>query len=99
MRLAQPHGRGPGRKEWPCFPLPKERGRITASYLIAIPENERTQAIDRWCRSVWEAWKDSRSAIAECVSRDLEISRRDGCRNIAFRQAIVPEQDREPLLG
>ena len=73
MRLAQPHGRGPGRKEWPRFPLPRERGRITASDVIAIPENERTQAIDRWCRSVWEAWKGSRAAIAECVSRDLGI--------------------------
>jgi len=77
MQLAQPHGRGPGRKEWPRFPLPKERGRITVSGVIAAPENERAQAIDRWCRSVWEAWKDSHAAIAEFASRDLGI--RAGC--------------------
>ena len=73
MRVAQPHGRGPGRKEWPRFPLPKERGRITASDVIAARENERIQAIDRWCRSVWDAWKDSHAALAECISRDLGI--------------------------
>jgi len=71
MQLAQPQGRGPGRKEWPRFPLPKERWRITVRDVIAAPENGRVQAIDRWCRSVWEAWKDSHAAIAEFVSRDL----------------------------
>jgi hypothetical protein len=71
MQLAQPNGRGPGRKEWPRFPFPKERGAITVSDVIAAPEEERARAIDCWCRSVWEAWKDSHAAIAECVSRDL----------------------------
>jgi hypothetical protein len=71
MQLAQPNGRGPGRKEWPRFPFPKARGRITVSDVIAAPEEERARAIDCWCRSVWEAWKDSHVAIAECVSRDL----------------------------
>jgi Family of unknown function (DUF5946) len=71
MRFAQPHGRGPGRKEWPRFKFPKERGRITAIDVMATTETERAETIDRWCQSVWEAWKDSHASIAEWVSRDL----------------------------
>jgi Family of unknown function (DUF5946) len=73
MQIAQPHGRGPGRKEWPRFPLPKQRGEITAGDILAAPENERGQAIESWCRSVWEAWKDSHAAIVACVRHDLGI--------------------------
>jgi hypothetical protein len=71
MRLAQPHGRGPGRKEWPRFRLPKERGRVTAIDAMAAPQTERRETVKRWCQSVWEAWKESHAAIAECVRRDL----------------------------
>jgi len=71
MRLAQPRGRGPGRKDWPGFPIPEERGKTTAIEVIAAPEMERSAMIDRWCRSVWEAWKNSHVAIAEWASRDL----------------------------
>jgi hypothetical protein len=71
MRLAQPHGRGPGRKEWPSFKFPKERGRITAIDVMGAPQEGRAEIIDLWCQSVWEAWKDSHAAIAECVHRGL----------------------------
>jgi hypothetical protein len=73
MQLAQPDGRGPGRKEWPRFPLPSERGTITVSDVIAAPEAERRQAIDRWCRIVWEVWKDAHAAVAQTAMRDLGI--------------------------
>jgi Family of unknown function (DUF5946) len=73
MQLAQPHGRGPGRKQWPRFPLPVEPGRITVSNVLAAPATERTQAIECWCRAVWEAWKDSHAAIAEWVRQDLGL--------------------------
>jgi hypothetical protein len=71
MRLAQPYGRGPGRKEWPRFKFPKERGRITAIDVVSAPEKERPRTIDRWCQSVFEAWKDSHAAVIECVNRDM----------------------------
>ena len=47
MRLAQPHGRGPGRKEWPRFPLPRERGRITASDKSLWRELTRDRELER----------------------------------------------------
>lgn len=65
MQLTQPAGRGPGRKDWPLFPLPKDRGRMTACDVWAAPEPERAKAIDQWCRSVWEAWRESHAAIVE----------------------------------
>lgn len=71
MRLAQPYGRGPGRKEWPHFPIPKARANLTAQDVVTAPESERPRAIDRWCQSVWNGWEDSHSAIAEWVTCDL----------------------------
>ena len=71
MRLAQPQGRLAGRKEWPHFPLPKERGRIRVSEVVAASENMRAQAIESWCRSVGEAWEGSHQAVADWVRRDL----------------------------
>ena len=63
MRLGQPHGRGPGRKQWPKFPLSKKRAKMTVLDVMAVPENERRQAIDRWCQSLWEAWSESQEAV------------------------------------
>ena len=71
MQLAQPRGRGPGRKDWPRFPLPTERGRVTVCDVMAAPEHERAQALDRWCRSVWEAWEESHLAVAELAAPTL----------------------------
>lgn len=65
MQLAQPKGRGPGRKNWPRFPLPAERGPVTACDVMAAPEKERPQAIEEWCRSVWNAWEESHAAVAK----------------------------------
>ena len=73
MQLAQPNGRGPGRKEWPRFPLPQARGAVTAIDVIAAPEAERVPAVHRWCQSVWDAWSDSHSAIAAWVHSDLGV--------------------------
>lgn len=73
MRLAQPHGRGPGRKDWPRFPFPRHRGRVTVCEVIAATEHERALAIDRWCHSVWDAWAESHSAVAELALPVLGI--------------------------
>jgi len=73
MQIAQPHGRGPGRREWTRFPLPTQRGSITVADVLAAPEKERRRAVDLWCQGVWEAWKHNHTAIAECVSRDLSV--------------------------
>lgn len=72
MQLAQPHGRGPGRKNWPRFLLPARRGSVTVCDVIAAPEHRRAQALDGWCRSVWDAWKESDEAVAELAKEVAE---------------------------
>ncbi len=74
MQLAQPFGRGPGRKDWPRFLFPANQGRVRVSDVIATPEHERAQAIERWCRSVWDAWKESHRAVAKLGEQLSSIS-------------------------
>jgi hypothetical protein len=71
MQLGQPHGRGAGRKDWPKFPLPKTRGSVTVGDVMAAPESERAKAIDRWCRSVWEAWSENHEAVRAWAAQEL----------------------------
>jgi hypothetical protein len=56
------------RRSWPRFALPAGRGSITAVEVLAAPPGPaRNQAIDAWASSVWHAFRDSRSAIAELL--------------------------------
>jgi Family of unknown function (DUF5946) len=71
MRLAQPRGRGPGRKDWPRFALPRQRGSVTVGDVIGTVESERAAAIDRWCQSVWEAWRENHEDVRAWAARDL----------------------------
>jgi hypothetical protein len=58
------------RRTWPSFPLPHERGSITASQVMAAQAGpERDKAIDAWCASVWSAFSDSHLAVAELLQR------------------------------
>lgn len=54
------------RKEtWPTFPLPADRGRISAIDVLKAAEGaERDAAIHAWCGSVWAAYSGSREAVA-----------------------------------
>ena len=57
-------------KHWPSFPLPRERGAITAFAVISAPPGpDRDQAIDAWCASVWNAFHDSRQAVADLLKQ------------------------------
>ena len=59
MRLAR------RRRAWPSFPLPRERGPITAVEAHAAPAGTaRDRAIDAWCASVWRAYAASHDAVA-----------------------------------
>jgi len=71
MLLGQPRGRGPGRKDWPRFPLPLGRGNVRVSEVVALPEGDRVAAIDRWCSSVWAAWGESHKQVKNWAARDL----------------------------
>jgi hypothetical protein len=72
MRLGQPHGRGAGRKDWPRFALPKDRGSVTVRDVMAAPESERIEAIEKWCRAVWEAWSESHEAVRAWAARERD---------------------------
>ena len=55
---------GRHKRSWPRFPLPANRGSITAVDVIAeAPGGARNQAIDAWASSVWRAFQDSGSAV------------------------------------
>lgn len=56
------------RRAWPSFPLPEERGAITAVEVMAAAAGpERDRAIDRWCASVWAAFVASQRQVAELL--------------------------------
>ena len=53
---------------WPSFPLPGDRGAMTAIDVMALPEGlARDQAIDAWCACVWSAYRHSHPAVAELL--------------------------------
>lgn len=52
------------KRNWPPFALPHRRGAITANLVMAKePGSERDEAIDAWCASVWEAFRESHQAV------------------------------------
>jgi hypothetical protein len=57
------------RQAWPWFSLPAQRGRVTADDVMARPAGpDRDRAIDTWCASVWEAFREHQSAIVELLT-------------------------------
>jgi hypothetical protein len=52
------------KREWPAIRLPEQRGSITPRDVLAAPPGvERDAAIDRWCRSVWNEFQESKNTI------------------------------------
>jgi len=69
MQLAK----GP-RKQWLRPQLPKERGSIVISDVLAVPPGpQRDTMIHNWCVSVWEACRGTRPQIAELAKNELGI--------------------------
>jgi hypothetical protein len=63
MRLARK------RRQWPVFDPPAERGVLTAVDVMESPPGpERDRAIEAWCASVWEAWRDSHDRVAALLT-------------------------------
>jgi hypothetical protein len=57
-------------RSWPSFPLPGERGAVTAVEVMAAPDGaDRDGAIDAWCASVWAAFGESHRAVAELLEQ------------------------------
>jgi Family of unknown function (DUF5946) len=56
------------RRSWPRFPLPRERGSVTAEDVIGAPAGpKRDKAIHDWCVSVWDAFHDSQQMVKELL--------------------------------
>ena len=61
-------------KSWPRLPLAPQRGAIQIKNVLdAEPGPARDAMIDRWCASVWEAWKACRPEIMAITRKYLEI--------------------------
>lgn len=60
---------GERKREWPAIALPPDRGAITAiDVMKAAPGPDRDQAIERWCESVWNAFRGNRATIVALLS-------------------------------
>jgi hypothetical protein len=56
------------KRAWPAFPLPHDRGRITAADVLAAPAGPgRDEMIHEWCVCVWEAFRESRWAVMDLL--------------------------------
>ncbi len=63
------------RKDWPLFPLPKSRGKVTVSDVIKVtPGPEREAMIKIWCASAWEAYREVHAQVADLVYTELRKS-------------------------
>jgi hypothetical protein len=68
MKLAK------NRKQWPKLLPPLERGNFRVEEAFhAQDDAARDEAINRWCASVWESWKDAQPAIRELVKQELGV--------------------------
>ncbi|SRR5258708_1811466 len=60
------------KKSWPKFKTPQNMGSITVHDVLATEKNQNMeQMIKEWCKSVWNAWKDSHEEIALLVSKEI----------------------------
>jgi hypothetical protein len=54
--------------------LPKNRGAITISDVLAIPPGPARDAmIHKWCISAWNAWSESRDQIVALAKSELGV--------------------------
>jgi len=68
VQLAHMKLAGGGKRQWPKFALPDEKGAIWASDVLAAPPGpERDRAIERWCASVWDAHKENRDRVIDLL--------------------------------
>jgi hypothetical protein len=60
------------KREWPKFILPVTRGNINiADVLTAPPGPERDSMIQKWCKSVWEVYKNNHDLIIDLTEEYL----------------------------
>ncbi len=58
------------KKHWSRIVLPKNRGDIHVSDVLAVSNGpERDKMIRKWCEAVWNVYKDNRAAIISLVEQ------------------------------
>ncbi|HEY8180024.1 MAG TPA: DUF5946 family protein [Candidatus Limnocylindria bacterium] len=69
-QVQQAHMRlGRRRRQWPAFVPPTHAGDLTVIEVVqSSPGEERDQAIEDWCRAVWNAWRNSHAQVAALLS-------------------------------
>ncbi len=64
-----------GKKLWPRFVLPKDRGSIGIRDIMKIdPGSKRNHMIEMWGLSVWHAWRENRQLVIDWLASELHIS-------------------------
>jgi len=62
------------KRVWPSFPLPHDRGSMTAADVMAVAAGGmRDKAIHEWCGSVWKAFHESHQMVGELAVGSLFI--------------------------
>ena len=56
-------------ESWPRFGAPADPGALTIFDLAAADARAHAAALERWARSVWEAWSHARGAVASLAER------------------------------
>ncbi len=72
--VQQEHVRhGKSKTAWPQLHIPRQRGSVTvADVMKAQPGKERDRMIDKWCLSVWEAWKTEDHSLVSLIVKELD---------------------------
>lgn len=55
------------KRRWPTFKVPELRGDLRVSDVLAASGPERDAAIERWCLSVWSAYRESHEQVARLL--------------------------------
>jgi hypothetical protein len=58
---------GRTKQRWPTFRIPKDRGPIDATTVLAAPIEQRDQMIHEWCSSVWNAFADQSEPVKQLL--------------------------------
>ena len=58
------------KRKWPAFILPETRGKITVSEVLATsPGPQRDNMIRKWCKNVWEAYRENRQIVIDLLDQ------------------------------
>jgi hypothetical protein len=61
------------KQDWPVFPIPQFKGKIKIKDVMNTePGEKRNEMINKWSKSVWDAYKDSHHQIRNWIETKLK---------------------------